>query len=132
MSDPLWNPGTFLIATGFGPDTTDGFVYRGLGMWKIMKASPKGRRPPRWHLTHLGSGHAVCVIAAHMVKAFGIATEIAECGDWGWDGLAGYLNRDPDILRRCVDIIERHKNHVLRLGCTASKETAREIAIARA
>ena len=104
----LWQETTFLIATRNGPDERRGFIYRGLGVFKVLPSSLKGRRPPRWSVTHLGSGHQVALIDAHMVEAFNIATEIAECGEWDFDSLEGWRDRDPTLLKKRDAILLRH------------------------
>lgn len=129
MNEPRWREEKFLIASG-GISLTMvrfGFTYRGLGMWKTSRGSPKGRRPPTWSLTHLGTGHRVCLIHCHMVEAFGVATEMAECGDWDFDSLVGWKDRDPDLPMKCVAIIERHGKKVERLDCQNNHDAARAV-----
>lgn len=84
-----WKKDRFLIATAEGPEWISGWSYRGLGV--------DLRKPGEWFVTHLGSGHRVCGITGTKFMALQIASEIAECGDWDFDGLAGHLNRDPEI-----------------------------------
>ena len=57
-----WEPDTFELAYHSGPYRVAGYTYRGLGLYMIAEASLKGRRPPRWSLIHLGSGHRVCIL----------------------------------------------------------------------
>lgn len=106
-----WKPETFPIAVG--PQSIDrraGYTYRGLGLHMVMKASPKGRRPPRWKLTHLGSGHGVAHIDGAVADAFPIASEIAECSEWDFDGLNGWRNRDPELPKKVLEILERTRS----------------------
>ena len=130
----MWKPETFPIA--LGPHSIDhraGYTYRGLGIHMSMKASPKGRRPPRWKVTHLGSGHAVAVIDGDVAGAFPIATEIAECSDWDFDGLDGWRNRDPELPSKVQEIIARHGKRARKPGgaFAASDEAAKLVLNAR-
>jgi hypothetical protein len=98
----------------------------------VIKASPKGRRPPTWRLTHLGSGHAIASIVGTTARTFPIASEIAECGDWSFEGLEGWKNVEPDLPQKLVDIAERHKKYCkVRAGGGGNAEIARSIAMAR-
>lgn len=126
-----WEPAEFLIATIGGPVGVSGYVYRSLGLHMTARGSPKGRRRQKWALTHLGSGHRLCFISGKAEVAFPIASEIAECGDWDWDGFRGYLNRDPEISKRALSIIDGHPECSRGRG-TSSESVAQEIAIARA
>lgn len=128
---PLWAKQNFLVARMFGAETVSGFVYAGLGMHKAIRGSPKGRRPPTWMLTHLGSGHVIARISAHMAEAFEIATQIAEVGDWDWDGLEGYRNKDPEIKYKLL-AMTLPKSCQIRLSGAGNEDAAREIAMARA
>lgn len=125
-----WMPADFLVACGREPTLRAGYVYRGLGLVLSVRGSPKGRRKPIWALTHLGSGHALCLIEGDVKTAFPIASEIAELGDWDWDGFEGYKNRDPELLTRASDVIERLR--LRRFGGLRSEGVAQAISIARA
>lgn len=127
-----WTPETFLIAMPGGPAKRHGYVYRGLGLYLIMPASPKGRRPAQWSLTHLGSGHCLAMLKGDVSTAFPIATEIAEAGDWTFDGLKGWKNHFPDAAERVREILERAGSRGKMTGGGNSNEgVAREIAMAR-
>lgn len=133
MNAPLWKSEDFLIAAPGGPSSRHGFVYRGLGVHKIIGASPRGRRPPLWSVTHLGSGHRVGNIHAHIVRAFDIATMVAECVEWDWNGLDGYRNIEPDLAQKLRDFVNQFgKEFALTSGSGYDKESALEIAMARA
>jgi hypothetical protein len=133
MEEPLWRKGTFLAAQVGGATEQAGFLYRGMAMWKLFNASPKGRRPPWWSLTHCGTGHRVCVIKAHMVEAFDIATEIAECGEWDFDSLNGWRDRDPELMDKVRAVLARHGDKCARgTGQEGNEDVAREVAMARA
>lgn len=131
-----WAPQKFLVAVGWSTDGTheiSGYAYRGLGLAMTIKGSPKGRRAPRWTLTHLGSGHAVCAIIGHVKDAFPIATEIAECGDWSFDGLTGWKNVDPELADKFSAIRTKHAKLIKSGGNGSRSEAiASAIAIARA
>ena len=128
-----WEPSKFLTASTFGgPDTVYGYVYRGLGLYICMKGSPKGRRPPTWMLTHLGTGHRICMIDGTVANAFPIATEIADCGDWEFDGLKGWVNRDPELPTKFRAIIDAHSKQCRTGSGGGNEEQAVAIAMARA
>ncbi len=110
-----WAPDYFMSAVWGDVEQNPGRIHAGLAMSFSFAGSPKGLRPPMWTLTHLGSGHVVCNIEAHETEAFSIATEIAECGDWGFDGLKGYLNLDPDLPEKALVVIRRHPKWFLLL-----------------
>lgn len=112
----MWQPANFLIASHYGPTERAGYTYRSLGLHMMWKASPKGRRPPCWALTHLGSGHAIVFIVGHVATAFPIATEIAECSDWDFDGLDGWRNRDPEIIEKLRAVLAKYPAKSLRYG----------------
>lgn len=127
-----WQPATFLIADFDGPSSRAGYVYRGLALHIVVKGSPKGRRPPTWALTHLGSGHRIGLIDGRVGDAFPIATDIAECGDWTFDGLNGWKNLEPELPQKLVNIAEGHKKRCrLTAGAGGSAEIARSIAMSR-
>lgn len=127
-----WAPSTFLIAHAAGPFDVTGYVYRGLGLHMAVKASPKGRRPPKWALTHLGSGHRLVFITGAVADAFPVATEIAECGDWSFDGLYGWKNMDPELPAKFRAIVAKHPNATEREGArNANEEAARKVVEAR-
>lgn len=128
---PRWQAGTFEIAMPYGPARRSGYVYRGLGLHVVNKGSPKGKRPPRWTLTHLGSGHALCWLDGDVATAFTVATEIAEAGDWDFLSLQGWKDRFPDAPDRLREILDRHPKVARRGGHGAhpnGHEVARQIA----
>lgn len=130
-----WEPADFLIADRWSPEgchKVAGHTHCGLGIYICIKGSPKGRRGPTWSLRHLGSGHTVCLIEGKVAVAFLIASEIAECGDWSFDGLKGYVNVDPEIPEKCRTIFAKYPKAVRRGGGNQSEESARAIAMARA
>lgn len=128
-----WRPGYYMSACWGDVEQSPGRIHAGLAMSFTFAGSPKGRRPPVWTLTHLGSGHVVCNIEAHEAEAFAIATEIAECGDWDFDGLKGYLNRDPDLPEKFRALMQKHGKRVVRSGGGRQSEAAAmAISMARA
>lgn len=131
----IWAPSKFLVSAPWRESMTrevEGYVYRGLGLTIAIKGSPKGRRPPRWTLTHLGSGHAVCNLTGHVKDAFPIATEIAECGDWSFDGLYGWKNIDPELADKFRAIQAKHAKQVHRGQGGCDEASAVAVATARA
>lgn len=132
----MWQPNEFLIADTWSPEKCHkvaGYTCRGLGIHVVIQGSPKGRRPPTWSLTHLGSGHVVVRIAGKVAEAFLIASEIAECSEWdAFDGLDGWRNTDPGLPDKVREIMTRYPKAVSRGGGWHSHEAARAIATARA
>lgn len=128
-----WQPADVLRAMSYGVVTSPGYTCRGLGLVMISRASPKGRRPPCWIVIHLGSGHSVAEISGTIATAFPIASELAECGDWDFEGLDGWRNHDPDLPQKLVDFCARHPKHAKpRAGGGGHSDVARQIAMARA
>ena len=130
-----WDPADFLIADTWseaGFHKVAGYAHLGLGIHMIIKGSPKGRRPPLWSLRHLGSGHTVCMIEGKVAVAFAIASEIAECGDWSFDGLKGYVNVDPEIPEKFRTIYAKYPKAIRRGSGPQNENSARAIAVARA
>jgi hypothetical protein len=126
-------PGDFLMATLIGPKTQYGRVASGLAMTMLWEGSPKGKRPPAWSLTHLGTGHRVCVIEACEAEAFQIATEILVLTDWGFDGLLGWQNQDPKLIEKLDAMRGRYPKALHpRSGSVGCHEAAVAIAEARA
>lgn len=121
-----WKAETFYIAAWWGAYAVAGYTYRALGLHMQIKGSPKGRRPPSWALTHLGSGHCICQIKGKVADALPIATDIAECGDWDFDGLDGWKNRDPNLPAKVITITDRYAKQVSRMG--GRREGAHEVA----
>ena len=122
-----WQPDTFLIATWRGVAKQIGRTYAGLGMAQLLHMFP----PTGWILTHLGTGHEVCQITAHEPQAFALADQIAALGDWDFDGLEGWRNRDPDLMQRLHAFLKLHPE-ATRSGLNNHyEEFAREIAMAR-
>jgi hypothetical protein len=125
-------PGEFLIAESFADRRKEaGYTYRGLGLYLLQRGSPKGRRPPKWCLVHLGSGHTVCYINGHVKDGFPLASEIAECGDWTFDGLTGWRNVDPEIPAKFHAIREAHPKAIELSNGGSSEEAARAVVMAR-
>ena len=129
-----WKPATFMRALFvYGPIKCVGYTYRGLGLWLAMPASPKGRRPPTWFLIHLNSGHRVARIDGFVSDAFPIASEIAECADWDFNGLDGWRNQDPELPKKMSQIINRNaKRAKMRASGGSDADLASEISRARA
>lgn len=110
-----WTPDTFEVAWLGVPEKRSGYTYRGLGLFMVTGSSPKGRPPPTWSLTHLGSGCRIALIEGTVGVAFPVATEIAEAGDWEFLSLVGWKDRFPDAPERIKEIVARHSK-VARSG----------------
>ncbi len=127
-----WQPGKYLLALVIEPEMVDGFIYRGLGMYNVAKGSPKGRRTPLWLLTHIGTGHSICSIMAQDEEALRLGALVADCGNWDFDSLLGWRDRDPELLNRAMAIIEANPKQMERTGSPSNHESARRVAEARA
>lgn len=132
-SEQIWPASTFQIASRFGLQNKRGYTYRGLGLFMVMDGSPKGKRKPKWSLTHLGTGHCVAEILGSVVEVMPPATDLACAGDWTFDGLNGYENQFPDIAERMREWLVKYPNTSKGGGGGAGKseEQAREIAMVR-
>ena len=133
MAD-IWKPEAFNIAVVYGDvwkiEPRAGYTYRGLGIYQTVAPSPKGRRPAKWSLTHLNTGHCIAELAGSVAAVFPIATEIAEAGDWDFLSLEGYKDRFPDAGKVVMKIIARHGKLVSRSKSTgaSNREAAMQIA----
>ena len=127
---PCWRPAKFKRADKFdGAIETSGYIYRGLG---LQAQSPRGRRPPIWLLIHLNSGHVICQISGVVAKAFPIAAEIAECTDWGFSGLDGWNNTDPDLPSKVRNFAEKYGKHIISISGASDRVIAEQISAERA
>ena len=130
---PGWRPAKFKRADKFdGAIETSGYIYRGLGLQMSIAQSPRGRRPPFWLLIHLNSGHVICQISGVVAKAFPIAAEIAECTDWGFSGLDGWNNTDPDLPSKVRIFAERYPKHIISISGASDRVIAEQISAERA
>lgn len=128
-----WPAADVLVAYPGGPIAKAGYAWRGLGLFVAVPASPKGRRPAKWSLTHLGSGHAIAFLTGDVRTVFPVASEVAMAGDWTFDGLQGYKNQFPDAAERLSEIIARHPTVIVRSqGGAAHEGAAQAVATARA
>lgn len=131
-SPDKWKAGTFLTCNDPSRPIS-GRIYRCLGLRMMFRQSPKGRRPPLWTLFHLGTGHAICGFSLHEEAAIGLATEIAECADWDFDGLQGWRNVEPDLPDKFRAVRDAHPE--AKFGNCSGRQSegaARFIAEARA
>jgi hypothetical protein len=75
----------------------------------VSRGSPKGRRPARWALIHLGTGHRLAYLDGDVATAFPVATEIAEAGDWDFLSLLGWKDKFPDGREKLEEVCARHR-----------------------
>ena len=130
---PCWRPAKFKRADKFdGAIETSGYISRGLGLQMSIAQSLRGRRPPFWLLIHLNSGHVICQISGVVAKAFPIAAEIAECTDWGFSGLDGWNNTDPDLPSKVRNFAERYPKHIISISGASDRVIAEQISAERA
>ena len=132
MADPAsrWTKESFLIAGIAGPVMRRGWTYRGLSLHKLQEGSPKGRRKARRTVSHLNSGHRLISITADEELVFSIATELAEAGDWTFEGLYGWKNQFPDAPDVVATLTTRHRC-VSHGGGGSYEGIAQQIAAAR-
>ena len=134
MSGNTWKPDLFEIAMPPGPRMVAGYTYRGLGLHIIRNGSPKGGRKPRWSLSHLGTGHKLAVLDGDVRTVFTVASDIAEAGDWTFDGLYGWKNQFPNAKEELERIINESSIGTLCFGPKHSEESravAMQIAASR-
>lgn len=127
-----WFPGEFYSACFSTAELEYGWVSNGVAMQKLWNASPKGRRPPAWGMYHCGSGHRICIIEAHEAEAFKIGDQVVALTDWNFDGLEGWKNTDPDLMKRFSALIGRLGKAIRTGGGGSSHEGAQAVAYARA
>lgn len=127
----IWQKGVFFVAREHQPIQSTGHVYRGLGLTLIQPASPKGRRRPVWNLIHLGSGHLIIRIKENVGPAFAIATEIAQAGDWTFDGIHGWKNQFPDVYEKIAVIRDKYPKRFQGGVGNPSTEAAYAVMMAR-
>lgn len=104
----LWRREKFEIARAEGPQDVRGYTYRALGIHMHSKASPKGRRPANWTLTHLGTGHRLAYLSGDLSIVSPVATEIAEAGDWDFLSMQGWKDKFPNARQRLEEICAAH------------------------
>ena len=104
----VWPAADFEIATPNGPQWRTGYAMAGLGLYMMQGGSPKGRRKPLWSVTHIGTGHFICTLRGDVRTAFPVATEIAQAGDWTFDGLTGFKNQFPEAPERMREIAAKY------------------------
>lgn len=129
-----WPAATFPIATNLGVRMKAGYARKGLGLHRTAHASLKVRSPARWTLTHLGSGLRFAVLKGSVDKVFPIASEIADAGDWTFDGPLGWKNQFPDAAERLWEIIAKYPERVEKAWGSMHPDTeslAREVMAVR-
>lgn len=127
-----WVYKTFDAADFDGVRQKQGYCCDTLAMQKVIRASPRGKRPPIWSLTHLNTGHTVAHICAWEDRAFEIATEIYELIDWSFAGLHGWKNVEPQLPDMMQSIKAKYKKGVVDIrGGGGSEERARAILMSR-
>ncbi len=132
MSRSLWKPAEkYKIVVGPRIEDVTGYTYNGLGLRMHMRGSPKGRRPPMWNLTHLNSGHKIVSLHLHDTLAFKVATQIANLGDWSFNTLGGWRNRDPELRNKVAALLATY-GQVQLGGPEHDEAAARKIALERA
>jgi hypothetical protein len=72
------------------------------------------------------------LVKGKVAEAFVIASEIADAGDWEFDGLYGWRNRDPELPEKVFAIMAKYPKALYRPDGASSDESAQAIAVARA
>jgi hypothetical protein len=128
-----WKPQSYLIAIGDFTTEIFGRVSGGLGMLQVRGCAARDATKPEWSLTHVGTGHRVCLIRATEVEAFAIATEIAALTNWDFVGVDGWKSRDSAMPRKVRSFARRYGDKViLGTGGPQDRTLARQVAEARA
>lgn len=129
----IWQPATFKVAMAGGLREVSGYVFRGLGLHLVIDASPKGRRPASWSLSHLNTGHRIALVKGDVQTVFPIAHEVATCTDWeAFTSLSGWRNTDPELKTKVEAIAARFPASLDRMAGQGSEAMASEIAMERA
>ena len=126
-----WKPEKITIALFDKAQRRDGFEYLGLGLHQLIGAWPEMNWKPTWGLYHLGSGHVIVSIKAEDAEVFSIATEIAEAGDWTFDGPDGWRNQFPDIWEKLALIQHSYPDKIGTWQTEVNAELAFEILMRR-
>lgn len=105
-----WKQGRFRVSGSGAILTRDGWTYNGLGITQVGSIFA-----PRWHIIHLNSGHAIARIdKGSLASMQALAAEIADAGDWSFDGLTGFQNQFPDAAERVHEIVMKHRPDLRR------------------
>lgn len=123
-----WISEEYDVAMPYGPRPTRGFTCKGLGIHLITRASSKGRRPARWSLTHLGTGHRLCEVRGSMEHVQAIVGELADTGDWTFLSMQGYRDMFPDAPDQFHAWRDRHPEVKTSGGGPENLSAARQIA----
>lgn len=127
----MWNIESYPVATSTGPKLVTGMTMKGLGM-HVVRKHVLFAQSPIYGVTHLGSGHTVCLIEAHDRKASTIFAELVSAGDWEFDGLKGWENMSPDLADKVQAIIKRHESVIRAASGEPDDRIARQVARGRA
>lgn len=127
----MWTLETYAVAAGKGTKLVQGMTMKGLGMHIVRQHIPFAQTPV-YAITHLGSGHTVCMIEAQDKQASMIVAELLMAGDWEFDGLKGWENMSPDLAERVQGIFRRHQSVVRAAADKPDDKIARQVARGRA
>lgn len=126
-----WEPDRYMVASALGePQEVAGYSYRGLGLHLVNAPSPKGRRPGVWSLTHLNSGHRIAFVLGNVPTALAAAAKVAKLGEWDFEGVSGWRNRDPELPARLGALIAA--TPALRVAAGNDRDTGQAVAISTA
>lgn len=119
------------FASGATIEHEPGWTYNHLG---LLRSGPF--MAPIWTIVHLNSGHSIGVIKGTtrgLEQMQDMVAEIADAGDWSFDGLDGFRNQFPDAPDRVREIITRHigSAKVVATGASPNPVAARTVALLR-
>lgn len=104
-----WTRQFVRVSAGNVIENRMGWTYRGIGL--VGETSRLGW----WYIVHLNSGHAVARIRGGTeAQLKDMAADIADAGDWSFEGLDGFRNMFPDAADRVHEIVTRHRPELKR------------------
>jgi len=126
-----WSPATILAASWSGPQPRPGLVYRGVAITP-NRSKRQRRATDSWTLYHFNTGLSIGDIRTDEVEAFHVATLIAECGDWEFEGPQGWRNADPELAEKVREIASAFPFIYIGGGYSENADrAAREVMAAR-
>ncbi len=108
-----WEEGTFKIAqVGRDPIWVNGMKHpNGIGVHR--------HDAERWVLIHLATGFAIVGLRdVSIEEAMIISSEIATAGDWKFESLSGWQNRDPMLGMKVQALVDLYAPCVIVDGST--------------
>lgn len=121
-----WRMAPVHISQDLGITAALGLTYRGIGLYFDREAE-------NFDVLHLGSGHRLASIRGRdRALAKELAGQIADLGDWTFDGLDGWRNSDPQIIDRLRALMAKHPDEIIQHPANQSPQGAQRVAQERA